>query len=58
MAKVAVLGLGGTIAMTRTPAGGVAPALSAAELVAASLACRRSARTSRSWTYDASPVPH
>jgi len=35
MAKVAVLGLGGTIAMTRTPAGGVAPALSAAELVAA-----------------------
>jgi L-asparaginase len=35
IAKVAVLGLGGTIAMTRTPAGGVAPALSAAELVAA-----------------------
>jgi L-asparaginase len=33
--KVAVLGLGGTIAMTRTAAGGVAPALSAAELVAA-----------------------
>lgn len=35
MGKVAVLGLGGTIAMTRTPAGGVAPALSAAGLVAA-----------------------
>jgi L-asparaginase len=34
-AKVTVLGLGGTIAMTRTAAGGVAPALSAAELVAA-----------------------
>jgi L-asparaginase len=33
--KVAVLGLGGTIAMTRTAPGGVAPALSAADLVAA-----------------------
>lgn len=33
--NVAVLGLGGTIAMTRTAAGGVEPALSAADLVAA-----------------------
>jgi len=35
IAKVTVLGMGGTIAMTRTPAGGVEPALSAADLVAA-----------------------
>jgi L-asparaginase len=34
-AKITVLGMGGTIAMTRTAGGGVAPALSAAELVAA-----------------------
>lgn len=33
--RVAVLGLGGTIAMTDTPAGGVGPALSAAQLTAA-----------------------
>src|SRR5262250_2720631 len=32
---VAVFGLGGTIAMTQTPGGGVSPALSAAELLAA-----------------------
>ena len=34
-ARVTVLGMGGTIAMTRAAGGGVAPALSAAELVAA-----------------------
>ena len=34
-ARVAVFGLGGTIAMTRAPDGGVSPALSAADLVAA-----------------------
>lgn len=33
--SVAVFGLGGTIAMTQTPGGGVAPALSAPELLAA-----------------------
>jgi L-asparaginase len=33
--SVAVFGLGGTIAMTRAPDGGVSPALSAAELLAA-----------------------
>src|SRR5690348_11790240 len=33
--SVAVFGLGGTIAMTQTPDGGVAPALSAPELLAA-----------------------
>lgn len=33
--RVVVFGLGGTIAMTRSDAGGVAPALSAADLVAA-----------------------
>ena len=32
---VAVFGLGGTIAMTQAPGGGVSPALSAAELIAA-----------------------
>src|SRR5215469_3588353 len=32
---VAVFGLGGTIAMTRAPDGGVSPALSAADLIAA-----------------------
>ena len=35
VATVAVLGMGGTIAMTRTGAGGVEPALSAGDLVAA-----------------------
>lgn len=35
VAKVTVLGMGGTIAMTRTAAGGVEPALSASDLVAA-----------------------
>ena len=33
--RVAVFGLGGTIAMTQAPGGGVSPALSAAELIAA-----------------------
>jgi L-asparaginase len=33
--SVAVFGLGGTIAMARAPGGGVSPALSAADLLAA-----------------------
>src|SRR5262245_39516777 len=35
MARVAVFGLGGTIAMTTSDSGGVAPSLSAGELTAA-----------------------
>ncbi|SDD68911.1 L-asparaginase [Actinokineospora iranica] len=57
MSRVVVFGLGGAIAMTSSPSGGVVPALSAEDLVAAFPGwLRRASRSrSRSRTFGACP---